>query len=102
MPTYSYECTKGHQFDAVQRMTDPPLKRCRMCRSKVQRLIVASTFILKGSGWYSDGYSARSQGSTDSSSNTSESSSKSSTSKESTSTSSDKGSSSSTPAAAAS
>ena len=58
MPTYEYECTKGHRFDVVQRITEEPLKRCKFCRSKVQRLISASNFILKGSGWYSDAYSS--------------------------------------------
>ncbi len=62
MPTYTYECTKGHQFEAVQRMTDAPLRRCRLCRSKVERLIVAAPFILKGGGWYSDGYSGKGPG----------------------------------------
>jgi putative FmdB family regulatory protein len=89
MPTYSYECSKGHQFEVVQRMTDAPLKRCRVCRAKAQRLILASTFILKGAGWYSDGYSgkgsaggssepssARAGATSESSSSTSESSSK--------------------------
>jgi putative FmdB family regulatory protein len=56
MPTYEYECTKGHQFEAEQSIHDAPLKRCRKCRSKVRRLISASSFILKGGGWYSDGY----------------------------------------------
>lgn len=63
MPTYDYECTKGHQFEVVQRMTEPPLKRCKICRSKVQRLISAPAFILKGGGWYSDGYSSGGNGS---------------------------------------
>ena len=56
MPTYEYQCTKGHHFEVEQRITAEPLKRCRICRSKVQRLISPSTFILKGGGWYSDGY----------------------------------------------
>ena len=56
MPTYEYECTKGHQFEIEQRITDEPLTRCQSCRSKVTRLISASTFILKGGGWYADGY----------------------------------------------
>ena len=63
MPTYEYECTKGHQFEAVQRITDEPLERCQVCRAKVRRLISASHFILKGGGWYKDGYSAGSNGS---------------------------------------
>jgi putative FmdB family regulatory protein len=56
MPTYEYECSKGHQFEAEQSIHDAPLKRCRQCRSKVRRLISSSSFILKGGGWYSDGY----------------------------------------------
>jgi putative FmdB family regulatory protein len=57
MPTYEYECSKGHQFEVSQRITDPPLSRCRFCRGKVRRLISGGTFILKGGGWYKDGYS---------------------------------------------
>ncbi len=58
MPTYEYECTSGHRFEVVQRITAEPLKRCKVCRSKVRRLISASAFILKGGGWYADGYSS--------------------------------------------
>ncbi len=58
MPTYEYECTSGHRFEVVQRITAEPLKRCKVCRSKVRRLISASPFILKGGGWYADGYSS--------------------------------------------
>lgn len=67
MPTYEYECTKGHRFEFEQSMHDPALKRCRICRSKVQRLISASAFILKGGGWYSDGYGSAKPGSNKSS-----------------------------------
>jgi putative FmdB family regulatory protein len=56
MPTYEYECSKGHQFEVEQSMSEPPLKRCRVCRAKARRLLSASPFILKGGGWYSDGY----------------------------------------------
>ena len=41
MPTYEYECTKGHRFEVQQRITEEPLQRCQQCRSKVQRLISA-------------------------------------------------------------
>lgn len=58
MPTYEYECTTGHRFEVEQRMSDPPLKRCRVCRSRARRLISATGFILKGGGWYADGYSS--------------------------------------------
>ena len=63
MPTYEYECTKGHRFEVQQRITEEPLQRCQQCRSKVQRLISASAFILKGDGWYADGYSSGSSSS---------------------------------------
>jgi putative FmdB family regulatory protein len=56
MPTYEYECSRGHQFEAEQRISDPPLTRCRVCRSKAHRLISRTSFVLKGGGWYSDGY----------------------------------------------
>ncbi len=62
MPTYEYECTNGHSFEVVQRITEDPLKRCKVCRAKAQRLISASNFILKGGGWYSDGYSSSKSG----------------------------------------
>jgi len=63
MPTYEYECSRGHVFEAVQRISDPPLTRCKVCRAKVQRLISAANFILKGGGWYADGYSSSPSGS---------------------------------------
>ena len=86
MPTYEYECTKGHTFEVVQRITEEPLQRCKLCRAKAKRLISASNFILKGGGWYSDGYgtpkassssNSSGGGSDSSSSDTSSSSSKS-------------------------
>ena len=60
MPTYEYECTKGHHFEVVQRITEDPLERCQVCDAEVSRLISATNFILKGSGGYSDGYSSSS------------------------------------------
>jgi putative FmdB family regulatory protein len=62
MPTYEYECSRGHQFEAEQRISDPPLSRCRVCRAKARRLISRTSFVLKGGGWYSDGYGAGKDG----------------------------------------
>lgn len=62
MPTYEYECSKGHQFEVEQSINDAPLQRCKICRSKVRRLISASHFILKGGGWYADGYGSKKSG----------------------------------------
>jgi putative FmdB family regulatory protein len=60
MPIYEYACDKcGHEFEAEQRITEAPLKSCPACRGrKVRRLISRTSFVLKGSGWYSDLYSS--------------------------------------------
>src|SRR5690606_39097371 len=54
MPIYEYRCAAcGHHEDALQKMTDPPLRKCSACgKSKLQRLVSAPQFRLKGSGWY--------------------------------------------------
>ena len=59
MPIYEYECEKcGHQFEREQRMADAPIKTCPECKGrKVNKLISRSSFVLKGGGWYADGYS---------------------------------------------
>ncbi len=58
MPIYEYECDKcGHEFEREQRMSDPPVKTCPKCKGrKVTKLISRSSFVLKGGGWYADGY----------------------------------------------
>jgi len=58
MPTYDYQCEKcGHEFERVQRITEDPIKTCPECKSKkAKRLLSAPNFILKGGGWYADGY----------------------------------------------
>ncbi len=60
MPTYEYECSNGHRFEVVQPITEDPLERCQDCSAQVRRLISAAAFILKGGGWYSDGYGSSS------------------------------------------
>lgn len=61
--TYEYECTScRHTWDAEQRITEAPLKVCAQCaRPTAQRLISGSSFVLKGSGWYRDGYAGSSR-----------------------------------------
>ena len=58
MPIYEYECDKcGHEFEREQRMSDAPVKTCPECKSRrVIKLISRSSFVLKGGGWYADGY----------------------------------------------
>ena len=62
MPIYEYQCTKcGEVFEAFQKINDEPLARCKLCHSKVERLISQSSFQLKGSGWYITDYAKKSQ-----------------------------------------
>ena len=56
MPIYEYECPKCGAFEHSQSIHDRPLHKCPKCRRKVQRLISASSFQLKGGGWYAQGY----------------------------------------------
>jgi len=58
MPTYDYQCQKcDFEFEREQRITEDPIKTCPKCKSrKAKRLLSASNFILKGGGWYADGY----------------------------------------------
>jgi len=57
MPIYEYRCVKcGKMFDALQHMSAEPLQKCIFCQGKVEKLISASSFQLKGSGWYKTDY----------------------------------------------
>ena len=59
MPIYEYECEKCRTtFEAMQAISARPLKNCNKsnCKGKVHRLVSASGFILKGSGWYTSDY----------------------------------------------
>ena len=54
MPIYEYACsTCGHHLEALQKMTEAPLRKCPECgKSQLKRLVSASQFRLKGGGWY--------------------------------------------------
>jgi len=58
MPTYSYACDAcGGSFELEQRISEDPIKKCALCgKPQAKRQIVSGNFILKGGGWYSDGY----------------------------------------------
>ena len=64
MPTYSYACPDcGHTESIKQRMSDDKLVTCPACgQTHYERLISGGTgFLLKGGGWYADGYSGGSK-----------------------------------------
>jgi len=54
MPIYEYKCTEcDHRLEKLQRMSDDPLKDCPQCeQSSLTKLVSASSFKLKGTGWY--------------------------------------------------
>jgi putative FmdB family regulatory protein len=54
MPIYAYECTDcGHQFDKLQRLSDPDPVDCPACaHATLRRQLTAPSFRLAGSGWY--------------------------------------------------
>jgi putative FmdB family regulatory protein len=54
MPIYEYRCGAcGHHLEALQKMTDAPLRKCPDCgKSQLKRLVSPTQFRLKGSGWY--------------------------------------------------
>ncbi|HUY19801.1 MAG TPA: zinc ribbon domain-containing protein [Candidatus Binataceae bacterium] len=56
MPIYEYKCAKCGTFEIVQRITEPALRKCPTCKSKVERLMSRTSFVLKGSGWYVTDY----------------------------------------------
>jgi putative FmdB family regulatory protein len=54
MPFYEYHCANcGHHHEELQKVTDKPLRKCPACgKNKLNRLISAPVFRLKGGGWY--------------------------------------------------
>ncbi len=54
MPIYAYKCTAcGHQFDALQKISEEPLRDCPSCgAAALAKQLTAAGFQLKGSGWY--------------------------------------------------
>jgi putative FmdB family regulatory protein len=57
--TYEYACGAcGNEWEAEQSIKDAPLKKCPKCgKLQAKRQISRGAgFILKGGGWYADGY----------------------------------------------
>jgi len=57
MPIYEYSCQGcGKDTEIIQKFSDARLTTCPQCGGHIERLISASAFVLKGGGWYKDGY----------------------------------------------
>ena len=63
--TYEYLCGAcGHEWEVEQSIRDNPLKKCPQCgKLRAQRQVSGGTgFLLKGGGWYADGYGSSNAG----------------------------------------
>jgi len=57
MPLYEYQCSKCDKiFEVIEKFADAPLTVHEGCGGKVERLLSAPAFQLKGSGWYATDY----------------------------------------------
>jgi putative FmdB family regulatory protein len=54
MPIYEYRCDAcGAELEKLQKISDAPLRDCPACgKPALAKLVSASSFRLKGSGWY--------------------------------------------------
>ena len=54
MPIYEYICHDcQNPFELMQKISDKPCSKCPSCQSdKVEKLVSAAAFQLKGTGWY--------------------------------------------------
>jgi putative FmdB family regulatory protein len=52
MPVYGYRCSRGHNFEVQQRITEPPLTQCPECGAPVTRVFYPVGIIFKGGGFY--------------------------------------------------
>lgn len=57
MPTYEYRCPNGHEFEKLQKISDPAEAECPECGEKAERMISGGAGLLfKGSGFYITDY----------------------------------------------
>ncbi len=54
MPIYEYKCKEcDHRLEKIQKMSDDPLTDCPECeKPALAKVVSASSFKLKGTGWY--------------------------------------------------
>jgi putative FmdB family regulatory protein len=63
VPLYEYQCQACHfRFEKLQRLSDPPPKKCPECGGKVVQMMSAPAVQFKGSGWYVTDYARKGDG----------------------------------------
>jgi putative FmdB family regulatory protein len=59
VPIYEYQCQKCERvFEYQQSMSEKPKAKCERCGGKLDKLLSAAGFVLKGGGWYKDLYAS--------------------------------------------
>jgi len=69
MPTYDYICTScGNAWELEQRIVEDPVKKCPKWGADTAKRQISqgAGFILKGGGWYADGYGSKKPSSSES------------------------------------
>ncbi|HEX5004816.1 MAG TPA: FmdB family zinc ribbon protein [Gemmatimonadales bacterium] len=57
MPTYDYQCTAGHRFEKIHKMSESPRVKCPTCGAPASRQISGGAgLVFKGSGFYITDY----------------------------------------------
>lgn len=57
MPIYAYKCPDcGEEFERVKSIKDETIELCPKCEAEAKRQISRTSFQLRGSGWFKDGY----------------------------------------------
>ena len=61
MPIYEYKCQAcGKRMEKIQKLSDPPCKKCPSCGGALTKLISSPAIQFKGSGWYITDYAKKS------------------------------------------
>ena len=62
MPIYEYRCKScGNTIEVIQKFDAKPLRKCRECAGRLEKLISRTSFQLKGGGWFAEGYGSGSK-----------------------------------------
>jgi putative FmdB family regulatory protein len=62
MPIYEYRCNKcSKTIEVIQKFSDKPLRKHEKCGGVLSKLISASSFHLKGTGWYKTDYAPKAE-----------------------------------------
>jgi putative FmdB family regulatory protein len=60
MPLYEYCCSQcGKCVEIVQKVGDPPPKKCKSCGGALKKVISAPAIQFKGNGWYVTDYAKK-------------------------------------------